>query len=545
MGSPGDAAISSVASGSQEHASWRDRVLINKEFSRLWVAQLIGSCGDWVGFFAITALAASISGEPEAATALVLTARVAPSFFLAPIMGVLVDRFDRKILMRIADISRACVMASLPFVGSLWGLIVASLILEAFTLMWAPAKESMVPAIVPPERLTNANSLGLLVAYGTMPFAGVLQFLLKKGNEALADISWLSPFQFDRSIGETQALAFYFDASTYLVVAFIVWRFIKTSGHPGAAPSQQAAVAEQAQAGSDAADGEPHRGGIREAFRGIREGWHYIFVNPVVRAVNLGLAAGLLGGAMLVPLGPTFAAKVTGDVNTFGLYITVMGVGVAIAVAVLNVVQKRIPKAPVFAAMLFIAGISLLFAVTMSTFWLSVVGVFGLGLGAGSVYVLGFTLLQENTDDALRGRIFSTLLTLVRLCVLGAMVLGPALSALFDPLSKRWFGDGNGDGIPEVEIFGQGYSLPGVRITLWLAGIVVLIASFIASRALKITVRGNFRELTEEVRQVVRERSDDGSRTPTVSDEALASAQPAEAGDEVPEAERSSSEHLA
>ena len=544
MGSPGDAAISGVASVPREHASWRDRVLINKEFSRLWIAQLIGSCGDWVGFFAITALAASISGEPEAATALVLTARVAPSFFLAPIMGVLVDRFDRKILMRIADIGRACVMGSLPFVGSLWGLIVASLILEAFTLMWAPAKESMVPAIVPPERLTNANSLGLLVAYGTMPFAGVLQFLLKKGNEALADISWLSPFQFDRAIGETQALAFYFDASTYLIVAFIVWRFIKTSGHPGAAPSVHGVPAEAGELGA-AADAEARRGGVREAFRGIREGWHYIFVNPVVRAVNLGLAAGLLGGAMLVPLGPTFAAKVTGDVNTFGLYITVMGVGVAIAVAVLNVVQKRIPKAPVFAAMLFIAGVSLLFAVTMSTFWLSVVGVFGLGLGAGSVYVLGFTLLQENTDDGLRGRIFSTLLTLVRLCVLGAMVLGPALSALFDPLSKRWFGDGTGDGIPEVEVFGQEYALPGVRITLWLAGITVLIASFIASRALKITVRGNFRELTEEVRQVVRERSDDGSRTPVVTDEALAQAQLDGGAPETPEPERTTSEHLA
>ncbi len=34
--------------------------------------------------------------------------------------------------------------------------------------------------------------------------------------------------------------------------------------------------------------------------------------------------------------------------------------------------------------------------------------VFGIGICAGAVYVLGFTLLHENVDDDLRGRIFST-----------------------------------------------------------------------------------------------------------------------------------------
>jgi dTMP kinase len=544
VNSPGDAQAPAVAGGRvdvdarpvEDGRSWVSRVLINREFSRLWMAQLIGSCGDWVGFFAITALAASISGEPEAATALVLTARVAPSFFLAPIMGVLVDRFDRKVMMRIADIGRACVMISLPFVGTLWGLIVASLILEAFTLMWAPAKEAMVPAIVPAERLTNANSLGLLVAYGTMPFAGVLQFLLKKGNEALAGVSWLGPFQFDRTIGDTQALAFYFDASTYLIVAFIVWRCIRTSGSPGAVSASTGSASTGSVAHGAAplpalADPpappvpgpatEPSMGVIRGAFAGIREGWHYIFVNPVVRAVNLGLAAGLLGGAMLVPLGPTFASKVTGDVNTFSLYITAMGLGVAIAVAIINVVQDQIPKASVFTLMLSLAGVSLLFAVSMSTFWLQAIGVFGLGLGAGSVYVLGFTLLQENTDDAIRGRIFSTLLTLVRVCVLAAMVLGPALSALFDPIAKRVFPGGGDHAGPGVTVFGQWYGLPGVRFTLWLAGITVLVASVVASRALKVGFRANLRGITEEVRQVRRDRSDDGSRHPVITDDEL------------------------
>ena len=473
-------------------AGWRERFLINREFSWLWLAQVISACGDWVGFFAITALAASISGSPEAATALVLTARVAPSFFLAPFMGVLVDRFDRKILMRVADIARALVFIALPFVSTLWGLIVASLVLEAFTLMWSPAKESLVPSLVPKDRLTNANSLSLLAAYATMPLAGVLQYFLERGNSALAGVSWLGPLQFDRAIGTTQALAFYFDALTFIVTALIVWRCIHTSGTPRA----RAVVL-------DPSTGDPidtrRAGGLKEAVREVREGWHYIFVNPVVRAVNLGLAAGLLGGAMIVPLGPTFAKKIDGDVNKFSLFITALGLGVAVAVVVLNVYQQRLPKARVFVAMLFVAGVSLLFGVTVSQFWLSTIGVFGLGLGAGSVYVLGFTLLQENTEDELRGRIFTTLFTLVRMCVLGAMVLGPLLSALIDPIARQVFETG-ADGIPMVTIFGSEYAVPGVRWTLWIASSVVIAASVVSARALKIGFRDNLRGLSADFR---------------------------------------------
>ena len=52
--------------------------------------------------------------------------------------------------------------------------------------------------------------------------------------------------------------------------------------------------------------------------------------------------------------------------------------------------------------------------------WLSValLAVAVLGVCTGTVYVLGFTLFHQNVSDALRGRIFSALYTLVRLCVL-------------------------------------------------------------------------------------------------------------------------------
>ena len=43
-------------------------------------------------------------------------------------------------------------------------------------------------------------------------------------------------------------------------------------------------------------------------------------------------------------------------------------------------------------------------------------GVFGLFAGTG--YVSGFTIIQERVDDALRGRMFATLYTIIRFCLL-------------------------------------------------------------------------------------------------------------------------------
>ena len=93
-----------------------------------------------------------------------LTARVAPGLFLAPLAGVFVDRFDRKKVMIWSDLARAVVFMALPFVRSVTGLVIASLLLEVFTMLWSPAKEAVTPSLVPRKKLTDANSLSLVAA---------------------------------------------------------------------------------------------------------------------------------------------------------------------------------------------------------------------------------------------------------------------------------------------------------------------------------------------------------------------------------------------
>ena len=151
------------------------RLFGSPAFFRLWLAQVASSLGDWVGFVAITALAAHVGKKsPEAAISLVLSARFIPGFFLGPVAGVLVDRWSRKRVMVACDIGRGAVLAALPFIKTIPGLVIASLFLEMFTLLWGPAKEASVPKLVKREYLATANSLSLVAAYGTFPIGSLV-----------------------------------------------------------------------------------------------------------------------------------------------------------------------------------------------------------------------------------------------------------------------------------------------------------------------------------------------------------------------------------
>jgi dTMP kinase len=438
---------------------WRVRLFGSHLFFRLWCAQVVSAMGDWIGFLAIASLAQRIgAGSGETAIGLVMSARILPGFFLASVGGVLVDRWDRKKVMVVCDLGRAGTLALLPFVDSVWGLVVASLVLEVFTLLWSPAKEASVPNLVPPEHLTTANSLSLVAAYGTFPFASALFALLAKVAEWLGGFEALSFFEADQ-----ESVGFYFDVLTFCLSALIISRL--------ALPhlTRRDREAEHEGRGVDWA----------QAFHELKEGWHFIFINPVVRAVNVGLATGLIGGAMVVPLGPVFSDEVLGTGPAgFGVLTTALGLGVALGVLGLSVLQKRLPKAQVFTASLLVAGVALVFAATSATLWLASVGITVLGVCAGSVYVLGFTLLHENVTDELRGRIFSALYTLVRLCVLIAFAAGPLLSGQLDKLSHRFLD-------AELDLIGGSLFLPGVRITLWLGGLIILAAGFLALRSVR------------------------------------------------------------
>ncbi len=413
-------------------------------FLRLWIAQVVSAFGDWIGFLAIIEIARRIGGDqPGSAIALVMIARVLPGFFLASVGGIIVDRVNRKQLLIVCDVLRAGVLLVIPFVERVWGLVLPSLVLELATSLWGPAKEAIVPNLVPKEQLTAANSLSLVAAYGTFPlaagaFIGLAKFAEFLGGSSAGQVEW--------------ALAL--DALTFLVAAGLIATLPLMTRHREKKKSNSIDFAQ----------------GVRE----LREGWTFIAISPQVRAVLVGLATGMIGGGMLIPLGAVYNDVVLKAGNAgFGTILVTLGLGVAVGVSVLSALQRRLDKEHGFIGAVFGAGICLLLAVSTANTFLNLAGVFAMGICAGSVYVLGFTLLHEHVEEQLRGRVFSALYTLVRFCLLLSITVGGFLSDGFNWLFDVLFDN-------ELAVGSWAMALPGVRGALWLASIFMLLASGLA-----------------------------------------------------------------
>src|SRR5438034_3083214 len=80
----------------------------NSRFRRLWAAQLISAAGDWFNSVAVLGLVLQLTQSGLGAS-LVLLCNSIPTFFLIPLAGPVVDRFDRRNLMIVTNLVSAII----------------------------------------------------------------------------------------------------------------------------------------------------------------------------------------------------------------------------------------------------------------------------------------------------------------------------------------------------------------------------------------------------------------------------------------------------
>lgn len=435
------------------------RLFGSAAFFRLWTVQVISAIGDWIGFLALITLAQRIGTAEGLAVGSVLSARIVPGLFLGSVAGLVTDRVDRRRLMVACDVGRAAVMCALPFADTVLALVLASFALELLTLTWSAAKEATVPNLVPPGHLAAANSVSIAAAYGTFPVAALLFAGLARVSGLFEGVAWAQTLR----LGQ-EGLALYLDGVTFLVAATLI---ATIAFPPRARPAHTGAGAGQ------------RRIDLTGPMRDLAEGWHHIWVNPVARAVIVGLGTGLFGGAMLIPLGAGYVREVLGAGPAgYSLSLVVLGVGVAVGVLAVNLAQRYVDHRRAFSSAVTLAGGCLALATATPSLGVTLVGVGSLGVCAGAVYVLGFTLLQANVRDELRGRIFASLQVVVRLTVFLSMLVGPVLAAAFGAVSRRWFG-----GV--VDLWAVELAVPGVRVALWFGVLVMVGAGGIVTWSLR------------------------------------------------------------
>src|SRR5680860_1506405 len=164
-------------------------LLRNHPFRNMALATFSSALGDWIGFLAIIAQTTNILGESRAAlfaVSGVMVARVLPSLLIAPVAGVFVDRWDRKRVLIWTDIGRGCVMVMIPFTDEIMTLVLATLVIEVMSSLFAPAKDAVLPSLVADDELVAANQVNLLSTYGTLPLSAALFSVLFLAAESLA-----------------------------------------------------------------------------------------------------------------------------------------------------------------------------------------------------------------------------------------------------------------------------------------------------------------------------------------------------------------------
>jgi dTMP kinase len=366
-------------------------VFRSKGFTRLLVGQSVSSLGDWVATFAFIVGAYALSHQNQTAVAVVLVLRLVPPMFAAPVGGVLADRLPRRTIMVTCDLSRAALIALVPFVG-LTLLYVIAFVHESISLFFLPARDASVPALVPRRVLPEANGLILASSYGTLPLAAALFSGLRL---VVAHIPSAIPFAHLFRAHPT-AFAFFFDAATFVFSASMIVRL----------PLQEKRTKEEL-----------------DLFKGVVEGVRYVMGHPGLRSLAYGLVVSMFGGGVLFAVGIGYIHQTLHGTDVdFGFLAALWGLGMGLGLAAVRLLIKR-GKDKVFIAAVAACGGILVIMALLPFRWLAFLASVGFGMSFSIAIVLALTAAQETAEDRIRGRIMGGVQMLFRVG-LGAGALG-------------------------------------------------------------------------------------------------------------------------
>ncbi|MCM3882446.1 dTMP kinase [Frankia sp. R82] len=383
-------------------------------FRRMWIQLSLSSLGDWMGLLATTALVTrlqdSFSGQAYAVGSLLIV-RLMPAVVLGPLAGAIADRLDRRLTMVVTDVIRFGLFASIPLIGTLEWLLIASFLVEAVTLVWAPAKDASVPHLVPRERLAAANTLSLIMTYGTAPLAAAIFTLLATISRMLGpSVSFFRDSSVD--------LALYFNAATFLGSAIVIW------GLRGIGRVER-----------------PETSGAEAGFlASITEGWRFVGHDRLVRGLVVGILGGFAGAGCVIALGRLYVEILGGGDSAYGVLFGAVFIGLASGMAAGPKLLGDYSRTRLFGVCVTGAGITLIVVAVIPNLVIACILVVAVGAFAGVAWVTGYTLLQAEVSDELRGRTFALVQSLVRIDLLLVLAAAPALVGLIGSHGIHLFG---------------------------------------------------------------------------------------------------------
>ncbi len=139
-------------------------VLRNPSYAKLFSAQIVALLGTGMLTVALGLLAFDIAGgDAGVVLGTALTIKIVAYVAVAPVIAAVTSHLPRKPLLVGADLLRAGVALSLPFVTEVWQIYVLIFVLQAASATFTPAFQAVIPEVLPDERqYTRALSLSRL-----------------------------------------------------------------------------------------------------------------------------------------------------------------------------------------------------------------------------------------------------------------------------------------------------------------------------------------------------------------------------------------------
>ena len=284
-------------------------------FALLWAGSLVSDLGDWTLLIGLPVVVFQLTGS-ALTTSTVFVVELVTGLVVGQVGGVIVDRFDRRRVLVIGSLLQAAALLPLLLVDGadrLWIVYLVAAMESGLARICGPAQVSLVPALVPPAELGQANALAALAGSLARLIGAPLGGLVVAG------------------LGLTGIVGV--DALTFLAAAALVAMIPAHALRP---------LAPATPAGGDAPP-VAVRSGLRHAVAEWVDGWRTIVRVPGLGAlVGIGAASQVAQGIFVV-LYVVFVLEVLGaDGSAVGLIRGLQAIGGIAAGLVIGAIASRV-----------------------------------------------------------------------------------------------------------------------------------------------------------------------------------------------------------
>jgi MFS family permease len=365
-------------------------------FRLLFLATLGSSLGT---LLATVALVVDIKDRTNSGSwvSALMIAEFLPAVAVGLFLGPLLDRISRRGLMIVSDLARAGVFCTLPFASSAGQIVALAGIAGLATGFFRPAVYAGLPNLVEEDELARANSL----------------------IQTSENVSWaVAPIIGGALVAASGPhLAYWLNGASFLVSALLLLRL--------PAHKLQGAL-----------------GVTRGHLRDLKDGFARVLRTRSLLTV-LVVWTIVLGAVASTQTAQVFLAKDSFNAGDFGygLIFGCIGLGLAVGSFGAGTWVERRSIGTVYAASILLQAVGIAAAAVAPNVWFSLPCFVLAGIGNGIAVVCNSLLVQRGAPDAIRGRVFTVIMS-VNYAVygLGFVIAGP----LTDGVGPRWVFGGVG-----------------------------------------------------------------------------------------------------